>query len=270
MLRATFQLGPGIGPGREHRLWSIGVSDWSQAADAPPAVLPARLRGPLCARIVEAEAALASAELARLAAALPGREHWRLYPTFCDRAVFLDIETDAEGVTAIGLLDQRGPRVLLAGRDLDQFPAQVPADALLVTYNGGSYDIPILRRAFPDWQVPAAHIDLRPIWARLGHEGGLKSLEDAQGIGRPDHLRGMDGWGASRLWGWGQRGNREALLRFVEYNLYDTINLRTLMALGYNALVDRLAAAGGPAAAPLPVSHRGDVLYDVSKILLAL
>ena len=52
----------------------------------------------------------------------------------------------------------------------------------------------------------------------------------------------------------------------AEYNLYDTVNLRTLMGLAYNQLAERL----GPGAAPVVVSQRGDVLYDVSKILLAL
>ena len=39
-----------------------------------------------------------------------------------------------------------------------------------------------------------------------------------------------------------------------------------LMALAYN----RLAAATGLLSHPLPVGERGDVLYDISKLLLAL
>ena len=58
---------------------------------------------------------------------------------------------------------------------------------------------------------------------------------------------------------------RQALQTFAEYNLYDAINLRPLAALAYNQLS---ADHGFPGA--LPVSYRGDVLYDVSKILLAL
>jgi len=71
----------------------------------------------------------------------------------------------------------------------------------------------------------------------------------------------------------GRNGDRSALRRFAEYNLYDVINLRTLMAYAYNALVEAHAARvpglrqGAPA---VPIPGRGDVLYDVSKILLAL
>jgi hypothetical protein len=38
------------------------------------------------------------------------------------------------------------------------------------------------------------------------------------------------------------------------------------MALAYNRLVERFAMP----APPLPVRHRGDVLYDVTRQLLAL
>jgi hypothetical protein len=49
------------------------------------------------------------------------------------------------------------------------------------------------------------------------------------------------------------------------------INLRSLAAIAYNALVEALATPAVRAAAPpIPVPARGDVLYDVSKILLGL
>ena len=44
------------------------------------------------------------------------------------------------------------------------------------------------------------------------------------------------------------------------------MNLAPLMALAYNGL----GARTGLPFAPLPVPSRGDVLYDVSKLLLAL
>jgi uncharacterized protein YprB with RNaseH-like and TPR domain len=267
MLRATFQLVPGLGPIRERRLWRGAVLDWTQLSSAPSALLSPGLRGPLLAAVEDAERALHDGDLAAVASVLPGREHWRLYGAFAERAVYLDIETDLEeGITAIGLLDARGPRVLLAGRDREAFPALVPPDCLLVTFNGASFDLPVLERAFPDWQRPAAHVDLLPVLRRLGYHGGLKAIEEELGIGRPRHLRGLDGNAAVWLWRHGVRGNRDALRLFAEYNLYDAVNLRTLMAIAYN----RLRADAGIEAPELPVSHRGDVLYDISKILLAL
>jgi hypothetical protein len=267
MLRATFQLVPGLGPLRERRLWRGSVLDWTQLSQVPAALLSDRLRAPLLEAARAAEEALDAGDLAAVASALPGREHWRLFGTFAARAVYLDIETDLEeGVTAVGLLDGRGPRVLLAGRDLPAFPELVPPDCLLVTFNGASFDVPVLERMFPRWRRPAAHVDLLPVLRRLGLRGGLKAIEEQVGIGRPGHLRGLDGSAAVWLWRHGARGNREALRRFAEYNLYDAVNLRTLMGMAYNLL----SADAGIDAPAVPVSHRGDVLYDISKILLTL
>ncbi len=267
MLRATFQLVPGLGPARERRLWQAGVVDWAQVEAAAPPLLSPALRPRLRTAVAEVEAALASEDLASLGAALPSGEHWRLYGAFAHRAVYLDIETDVEaGVTAVGLLDEDGPRVLLAGRDLAALPEAIPRSCLLVTFNGACFDLPNLERAFPGWQRPPAHVDLRPALGRLGHHGGLKSIERATGVGRPLHLQGLDGQVVSWMWRHGQRGNGKALRLFVEYNLYDTVNLRPLMAMAYN----RLAAATGLPCRPLPVHERGDVLYDISKLLLAL
>jgi len=276
VLQSTFQLADGVGPSREQRLWAAGITSWGDFPEAPAVALTPRIDGVLRAAIERACDAHASRDAEALAALLPAREHWRLLPLLGDDAVYLDIETGddvfgREGISAIGLCDERGPRLLLAGRDLDTFPDVARGHAMMVTFNGLSFDLPILRRAFPDWRPPACQLDLRHVLARLGWEGGLKAIERSVGLKRPDHLDGVGGWDASRLWRHGCRGDRTALRLFAEYNLYDVINLRTLAALAYNALVGEVATPAVRAAAPpLPVPGRGDVLYDVSKILLAL
>ncbi|HEY0708537.1 MAG TPA: ribonuclease H-like domain-containing protein [Polyangia bacterium] len=268
LLRATFQLVPGLGPTRERRLWDAGITDWALAPNIPPGLLPDALHTQLLRKLELVETALAARDLPTLARALPTRELWRLYPAFADRAIYLDIETESEaGITAIGLFDHaRGPRILLAGRDLASFVAEVPVGTLLVTFNGASFDVPVLRRAFPHWEPPPAHVDLRAVWIRLGQWGGLKHIEEVQGVGRPAHLRGVDGHAAMWMWRQAQHGNREALRRFAEYNLYDAINLRGLLVLAHN----RLAAATGLGVPQMAPFSRGDVLYDLSKLLLSL
>ena len=265
MIRSTFQLAPGVGPWRERRLWEAGVTTW-EAFPEGPALSPgldARLREALRS----AREALSAGDAGRLAAMLPRRERWRLYGAFAADAGFLDIETDGgEDVTAVGVLDRDGPRLFLRGRDLEEFPAATRAWKMVVTFNGTSFDLPLLRRAFPGWRPPPCHVDLRPLWWRLGHQGGLKLLERETGLGRPPHLDGLSGLDAVRLWRRHLSGDREALRLFAEYNLYDAVNLRTLMALGYNRLLARLRLP----AAPVPVSWRGDVLYDLTREVLRL
>jgi uncharacterized protein len=275
MLRSTFQLVSGIGRGRERRLWRAGVARWEDV-EAAEGVEP-RLR----AAVLDADAALARGDADRLARLLPSGEHWRLLEAFGEDAAFLDIETGDEvfgrqSISAIGVLDRDGPRIFLAGRDLDAFPEAARAWPLVVTFNGGSFDLPILRRAFPEWTPPSAHVDLRHALARLGHHGGLKRIEDEiteLQLARPARLRGVDGWMACGLFRRGRDGDRAALRLFAEYNLFDVVNLRTLAAYAYNALAAEEVAAAPALAehvAPLPVPLRGDVLYDVSKLLLAL
>jgi uncharacterized protein YprB with RNaseH-like and TPR domain len=266
VIRSTFQLTPGVGPYRERQIWSAGITTWESFPRDGVAVSP-RLDGRLREALAAASEALAAGDADRLAAMLPHRERWRLYAAFAADSGFLDIETDGgETVTAVGVLDRHGPRVYLRGRDLEAFPQATAGWKVVVTFNGASFDLPILRRAFPGWCPPLAHVDLRHLWWRLGHRGGLKLLEKETGVGRPDHLDGMDGWEAVRLWRRHLDGDRRALRLLAEYNLYDAVNLRTLMDLGYNRLVERLSLP----AAPVPVSHRGDVLYDVTRRLLEL
>ncbi len=267
MIEATFQLTPGVGPYRERQLWAAGVTSWDAFPPAPRVALSPRLDGRLREALGAAREALARGDADALAAMLPERERWRLYAPFAEDAAFLDVETDAAGaLTVVGVLDQDGPRVFARGRDLDRFPAAAARWKVLVTFNGVAFDAPVLRRAFPGWRPPRAHVDLYRLWARLGHRGGLKLLERSTGVGRPDHLCGWDGRFAVTLWERHLAGEPGALGRLAEYNLHDAVNLKPLMTLGHNRMIERHRLPG----APVAPFHRGDVLYDMTKELLRL
>jgi uncharacterized protein YprB with RNaseH-like and TPR domain len=77
---------------------------------------------------------------------------------------------------------------------------------------------------------------------------------------------GLDGRDAVRLWRAHRAGDAGALRLLAEYNLHDAVNLRTLMDLGYNRMIERLRLP----APPVVVSERGDYRYDMTKALLAL
>jgi len=281
MIESTFQLVRGVGPGRERTLWRAGATRWCDVLSTKDPTVPRSVHRELCAAIAEAESAYQARDVEHLASLLPSREHWRLCEAFAEDAVYLDIETSDDaveyaGISAIGVLDRSGPKLWLAGRDLRGFLDAAEEWKVLVTFNGLSFDVPVLRRAFPDWQPPACHVDLRHVLARLGYSGGLKAIERSLSrlnLARPAHLDGIDGWDAGWLYRRGRDGDRAALRTFAEYNLYDAINLRTLAAFSYNEML-ALETADVPAvraiARTMPVPERGEVLYDVSKILLAL
>src|SRR5262249_9183580 len=111
------------------------------------------------------------------------------------------------------------------------------------------------------------HLDLRFLCRRVGVSGRLKSIEDRLGFGRPLHLKGLDGWDAALLWRiYARDSNLEALRFLAEYNLYDSFQLRTLMDKAYNRAVDLL----GFEVTEASVFDRGDILYDLSKLLIRL
>lgn len=271
MIERTFQLTPGIGPWRERDLWARGLLDWAAFRAHPErSELPHPTARLLAARIDEAAAALAGRDLHRLARLFPAREHWRLYPSFAEEAVYLDIETDgAEGgrPTVVSLLDARGLHVHLRGRNMESLPAALGRSRMWVTFNGRCFDLPVLRAHFPGLPRPAVHLDLRFLCRRVGLRGGLKSVEEAVGVARPPHLRGTSGCDAVLLWrAWTSTGEIEPLRFLVEYNLYDAFQLRSVAACAYNRAVEQLAFD----AERIPRWERGEVLYDVSRILLGL
>jgi uncharacterized protein YprB with RNaseH-like and TPR domain len=267
VIRSTFRLVPGVGPWAEGQIWKGGVRTWEDVPPEPGRIVSQRIDPHLRAAVGRGASLLAARDADALAELIPKSERWRLFGTFAADAAYLDIETDGtDAITVIGLLDARGPRVLLAGRDLDDFPAVAEGWKLLVTYNGLSFDVPLLRRRFPRWRPPLAHVDLRHVWHRLGHRGGLKLLEVANGIVRPGHLAGLDGRDAITLWNRHLDGDPDSMRVLAEYNLRDTVNLKPLAERGYNRLLERLGAP----APRLPESSFGDVSYDVTKLLLEL
>jgi hypothetical protein len=82
---------------------------------------------------------------------------------------------------------------------------------LSVTFNGSCFDVPVLRQHFPQLRPPAAHLDLRFIFRRLGHGAGLKALE-ARGR-REDRLLLERNSTLSYLGGAGQQHNTGRLRR---------------------------------------------------------
>jgi hypothetical protein len=258
MLTASFRHIRGIGAMRERQLWMQGVTRWDAVPEGP--VLADRLDSRLRDGVRESRDRLAAGDLDWFARALPATEHWRLLPHLIDGAACIDVEA-AEEVTVIGVLDGDGPDAFVRGRNLEEFPSRAARWRCIVTFNGTAYDLPHLRRLFPGWTPPAAHVDLCILLRRLGESGGLKEIEPRLGLERPPHLRKLSGADAVWLWRAQREGDRTALRRLLEYNLHDAFHLRPIAEMVYNRMVRRTRMP----APDLAVTERGALLYDVSK-----
>ena len=253
MLRRTFQHVPGIGEKTEQALWRAGVRDWDDFA-------PALVR-PLCKESIrlaaegvleESRAALARADAAWFAGRLPRHEAWRLFPDFERGAGYLDIETTGvsgdDAVTVVGLSDGTRFESFVAGKNLDEFPDAIRRFRVLVTFNGIRFDVPFLQRAFPRAEIPEAQLDLRCVFAKLKLTGGLKKIEQALGIERPEDVVGINGWQAVVLWQRWLEGDEEALDLLVRYNRADVEGLPALLRIATERARARVASALGEGA----------------------
>lgn len=271
MLAHTFAFLSGIGPGREQKLWRHGIRTWDDYRAAP------RVKGigPDAKRQHDAVLAIAERALARdtvrsfsgtaeptvlpngaafFARVLPASEHWRAYDAFAADAVYLDIETAQDGgVTVLGVHTRGASRFLVRGESLTR---EAATDALagascLVTFNGASFDLPVLRAAGVD--VPTVpHVDLRYPLRRLGYRGGLKAIERALGLARGNGIDGLSGYDALILWARHERGEEGALATLLDYNRADIENLVPLARWTFDRLKD--ATIGPYLAAPRQVA----------------
>lgn len=257
MLRHTYLHIPGVGEKRERDLWQRGFTDWERFRRGHPAG-------------AWRELILSYLDEGRAARELPSREAWRLADQFPGRTLYLDIETtglslEGNSVTCVGVSDGSTTRAFVRGVDLAQFPEALEGVELLVTYNGSSFDLPVLKNAFPDVEFDRFHhIDLRFPLHRLGVKGGLKGAEKQLGIGRPGALEGVDGYMAVLLWRAHRAGTATALDTLLCYCLEDVVNLKPLLALTYN----RLSANLPLAIAPIEDDTRPPIAYSANPELV--
>jgi uncharacterized protein YprB with RNaseH-like and TPR domain len=164
---------------------------------------------------------------------LPNREVWRLYPSFRDDVVFLDIETTGlsrySAITVVGLARGDRFRALVRGQDLtrQELASELEGAEMIVTFNGASFDLPMLRDHLAPPGLDLPHLDLRFLARRVGLSGGLKSIERQLDLVRDREFAMMTGQDAVHLWNlWDRRGNGRALDLLLQYNEADVVNLR--------------------------------------------
>jgi uncharacterized protein YprB with RNaseH-like and TPR domain len=244
LLEQTFIHIQGIGPKMERAIWDRGIFTWEDFLHHSGTILSESRD-----RIVRQELYRSIANRARIDYFCPRlnpAERWRLFEAFRHRAAYLDIETGGgydgvEEITVIGLFDGTRVHTFVQGISLESFEIAVAEYDLLITFNGGPFDLPMIRRRFPGITLPVGHIDLRFLLRRLGLKGGLKNIEQTLGLAREKGIHGLNGWDAVRLWAqYREKGDTWALDRLIRYNTADIVNLEPLMEMGVHTMKQRL------------------------------
>ena len=278
MLRSTFIHSPGVGDRTERWLWEQGITDWSQfQARREIHGIGPTARSRIDKALDRGMTALEEGDAGHFQRVLPCREAWRMFGDFQGSTRYLDFETEGldwrqDRITVIGISDGLTSRAFVAGVDIEQFEQALRGAALLVTFNGKSFDVPFLRRQFPYVKLPPVHIDLRHVLRAVGLKGGLKKIEKEIGMDRGD-LAGVDGAFAVALWRRHERGDRRALPALMRYNLEDVVNLPCLMVWAYNSSLLQRRAPAEPLSIMPParpsIDYSRDILREVEAELAA-
>jgi uncharacterized protein YprB with RNaseH-like and TPR domain len=236
MLKKSYIFLPGVGPTTERRIWEDGVLDWDdflQREKAGPLKGERKTRSD---RIIEETGSrLSDRDLGFFSGLFRPSENWRLWEDFSDRVLYLDIETTgtrrSSPITVVGAYDGGDFRALVRGKDLkaENISKLFSDISMVVTFNGTTFDLPMIEEQFPGTVPSLPHLDLRFLGRKCGYAGGLKSLEIQMGMARPDDVKGMSGEDAVRLWKLYIRdNNRNALKLLLKYNMEDIINLQPI------------------------------------------
>jgi uncharacterized protein len=248
LLRRTFIHVPGIGKTTEKSLWKQGCEDWDAFLSAKATFATGSAdKGEVRSLIERSCAALDGREHQFFARSLGLRESWRAYEAFKDSCVYLDIETDGRFVTTIGMYDGASFECLLKGENLENFRDAISRFSMIVTFCGGSFDLPVLEKCFRGLVFDQIHVDLCPILRKVGLRGGLKKIEKEVGIVRPPEVEGLSGLDAVILWRRHVGLHDDAALeKLIAYNREDCVNLRRLAEVAFEKMSEATLTPAKP------------------------
>jgi len=237
MLRNTFQHIRGMGSAEELTLWRHGVLRWEQVERLRFNLFSAELMQRLRVGVKESVDALARGDVAFFMESLSAGLLPRLVPEFGKRMCYVDIETTGldlktDSITTVTALYQGCVHTYVRGRDFALLPDALPRGAVIVSFNGKSFDLPFLLKEFGR-DIMRLHIDLVPVLKAWGFTGSLKAVERSFGIMRTEP-EGITGAHAVKLWDeYEAIGNASALAQLTAYSRRDTLSLAEIMTSLY-------------------------------------
>lgn len=226
---------PHVGAQRAKRLCDEGCACWSDLVNAPQplAGLDVFAWDEIRSAAEQSLRAVQADNAAFFTKRLPPLEQWRVLTHWFEQASYFDIETSGLEVDSIVTLvccfHEGRPLRFLAGENIEDFLELLESVKLLVSFNGASFDVPRVLDRFHIPELPCAHVDLRWLCHHAGWRGGLKKIERALGLRRPDDLEGLGGAEAVWLWqAWRESGDEQAKRTLERYCSADTVMLKLL------------------------------------------
>ncbi|MBD3313373.1 hypothetical protein GF345_02940 [Candidatus Woesearchaeota archaeon] len=245
MIRESFVFLDRIGLKTENNIWKQGIEDWEMFISAKKIRGIGLRKGFFDRQIRNMRKELYNSSMGFLKRAIPASEAWRLYEMFRDEAVFLDIETAHYygHITVIGLYDGYDTKMMIKDINLDKqaLKKELEKYKLIITFNGSSFDLPVIERYFQGVVPDVPHIDLRHVCSRIGLKGGLKQIENDLGIKRLPELKNVTGEDAANLWRvFKATGDDYYLDLLIKYNEEDIINLKPIADFAARGLWKRI------------------------------
>jgi uncharacterized protein len=233
MITESFIFLPGVQARTEQRLWESGIKTWNDLLDAKSISFVSGERLLFWKGRIRQAQQLLDREGARAFERLLGQRHaWRIFKLVMENPRFVDIETSEyrNDVTIVGISDGEFYQAFVKGRNLNSqnLRRALAGASCIVSFNGSSFDLPILDRNFDQILPNVPHFDLRHICNQAGLNGGLKRIERHLMISRPVTIRETTGADAIMLWYRHVLGDEEALQELIDYNAADTLNLAPL------------------------------------------
>jgi len=242
MIKHSFVFLEKISQAKEKSLWKQGIKDWPSFLKIEKIKgIPPLKKSYYNRKIQEAQQALLDGNSAYFVGKLAAKEMWRLYDYFKEECGYLDVEIDSYGkIVVVGISHYYySTNFFVQGANLEKniLEKELQKYKLLVTFNGGAFDLPRLRKQF-GISLFIPHIDLKPLCAKLGMKGGLKEIEKQLNLKRPAHLYGnpVELWKAFHA-----SGDREYLELLLEYNREDVENLKAVMGKVYGKMKEKSA-----------------------------
>lgn len=234
MINTSFLHFKGIGRSNLKTIHELGIKNWNDALDNITKInFSDKKKSEFISEIESCIEKLEQDDLEFFSLKLHPKEKWKVLEENLSRACYFDIETNGQkygdNITLIICYYKNHVYQFLNGDNLDSFLDFLDEVKLLVSFNGTSFDIPMIKNYFRIPKLEIAHIDLRWLSHQIGLKGGLKKIETKLGIKRSDSIEGLSGLDAIYLWiDWKHYSNQNSLEKLIEYCTQDVISLEVL------------------------------------------